>query len=65
MAMNKMDPINFCKIYDMFGEDAAKDTLQDVNEGRIRESTLEKYLYTDETKEEYTIRLRAEFAELE
>ena len=65
MAKNKMDIINFSKIYDMFGEDAAKDTLKDVNEGRIRESTLEKYLYTDETKEEYTARLRAEYADWE
>ena len=47
----------------MFGEEAARDTLKDVNDGKIRESTLEKYLYTDETKEEYTARLRAEYAE--
>ena len=47
----------------MFGEQAAQDTLKDVNEGRIRESTLEKYLYEDETKEEYTARLRAVYAE--
>ena len=64
MAKNKMDLINFSKIYDMFGEQAAKDTLKDVNEGRIRESTLEKYLYTDETKEEYTQRLRDEYKDL-
>ena len=65
MGKNKMDLINFSKIYDMFGEDAAKDTLKDVNEGRIRESTLEKYLYTDESKEEYAARLRAEYADLD
>lgn len=65
MAKNKMDLINFSKIYDMFGEEAAKDTLEDVNLGKVRESTLEKYLYTDETKEEYTARLRAEYADLE
>ena len=46
-----MDIINFSKIYDMFGEEAARDTLDDVNSGRIRESTLEKYLYTDEPKD--------------
>ena len=63
MAKNKMDCINFCRIFDMFGEQAAQDTLRDVNEGRIRESTLEKYLYEDETKEAYTARLRAEYAE--
>ena len=61
MRRNKMDLINFSKIYDMFGEEAARDTLDDVNSGRIRESTLEKYLYTDETKEEYTKRLREEY----
>lgn len=61
MGRNKMDLINFSKIYDMFGEEAARDTLDDVNSGRIRESTLEKYLYTDETKEEYTERLRNEY----
>ena len=63
MAKNKMDLINFSKIYDMFGEQAAKDTLNDVNSGRVRESVIEKYLYTDETKEEYTARLRAEYAD--
>ena len=61
MGKNKMDLINFAKIYDMFGEQAAKDTLDDVNNGRVRESTIEKYLYTDETKEEYTKRLRDEY----
>ena len=61
MTKNKLDLINFCKIFDMFGEEAAKDTLDDVNSGRVRESTIEKYLYTDETKEEYTKRLKDEY----
>lgn len=65
MGKNKLDIINFSKIYDMFGEEAAKDTLNDVNEGKISESTIEKYLYTDETKEEYAERLKAEYADLE
>ena len=65
MGKNKMDLINFSKIFDMFGEDAARDTMEDVNSGRVRESTIEKYLYTDETKEEYTARLRAEYADLD
>lgn len=60
MSKNKLDAINFCKIFDMFGEEAAKDTLEDVNAGRIRESTVEKYLYTDESKEEYAKRLKGE-----
>lgn len=58
MKKNKLDIINFSKIYDMFGEEAAKQTLDDVNEGRIKESTLEKYLYDTETKEEYSKRLK-------
>lgn len=61
MTKNKLDLINFCKIFDMFGEEAAKDTLNDVNSGRVRESTIEKYLYTDETKEEYEKRLKDEY----
>ena len=65
MSKNKLDAINFCKIFDMFGEEAARDTLEDVNSGRVRESTIEKYLYTDETKEEYAARLREEYADLD
>lgn len=65
MSKNKLDIINFSKIFDLFGEDAAKDTLDDVNKGRIRESTLEKYLYTDETKDEYAERLREEYADFD
>ena len=65
MGKNKLDVINFSKIYDMFGEEAAGDTLNDVNEGKIRESTLEKYLYTDETKDKYAARLKKEYEDLE
>ena len=52
MPKNKLDAVTFCKILDMFGEEAANDTLNDVNKGRISEKTLEKYLYDEsETKE--------------
>ena len=64
MPKNKMDAINYSKLYDMFGEDAARATLKDVNSGKVKESTLEKYLYTDESKDEYTARLRKEYADL-
>ena len=64
MGKNKLDLTNFCKIMDMFGEQAAADTLKDVNEGKIKESTIEKYLYTDETKEEFEERLKREFRSL-
>lgn len=61
MGKNKLDAVTFCKIFDMFGEEAAKDTLNDVNEGRVRAETIEKYLYDDdESKEEYAERIRDE-----
>ena len=63
MGNNKLDIINFSKIFDMFGEEAAKDTLKDVNDGKISEKTLEKYLYDDESKEEYAERLKKEYEE--
>lgn len=65
MGKNKLDIINFSKIYDMFGEEATKDTLDDVNSGRVSEKTLEKYLYTDETKEEHAQRLKDEYKNFE
>ena len=64
MSKNKLDLINFSKIMDMFGEEAARQTLDDVNAGRCNESTIEKYLYDEsETKEQYAERLRREFTE--
>ena len=60
MGKNKLDAVTFCKLMDTFGETAAKETLKDVNEGRIRAQTVEKYLYTDESKEEYAERLKNE-----
>ena len=63
MGRNKIDATTFSKLYDDFGEEAARETLADVNEGRISAETLEKYLYSDETKEEYSARLKAEWAD--
>lgn len=61
MSKNKLDSVNFCKILEMFGEETAKDTLNDVNEGRVEENTIEKYLYeASETKEQYAERLKHE-----
>lgn len=36
-----------------------------MNEGKIHESTLEKYLYVDETKDEYSSKLKKENEDLE
>ena len=64
MGKNKLDLINFSKIMDMFGEEAAKQTLEDVNAGRCSEAVIEKYLYNEsETKEQYAERIKREFAE--
>lgn len=58
---NKLDVITFCKLLDVFGEQGAKDTLKDANEGKISSETVDKYLFTDETKDEYTSRLQDEY----
>ena len=58
MGKNKLDATNFSRLYDLFGEQAAKDTLKDVNDGRIKESTIERYIYRDESKEDYSKRLK-------
>ncbi len=61
MGKNKLDAVNFCRILDMFGEEAARQTLEDVNAGYCRESSIEKHLYDDsETKEQYAERLKKE-----
>ncbi|WP_120494890.1 hypothetical protein [Microbacterium phyllosphaerae] len=60
MTKNKLDAVTFSKLMDEFGEEAAAETLKDVNDGRIRAETVEKYLYTNETKEDYAERLRNE-----
>lgn len=36
MGKSKLDVVTFSKLYDMFGEEAARDTLNGVNEGRVR-----------------------------
>ncbi len=65
MGKNKLDIVTFSKLYDMFGEKAARDTLNDVNEGKIKAETIEKYLYTDETKEQYSQRLKEEYKDFQ
>lgn len=60
---NKLDVITFSKLFDMFGEQAAKDTLKDANDGKISAKTIDKYLFIDESKEEYTKRLQEEYSE--
>lgn len=40
----------YSKLYDEFGETAANETLQDVQDGKISVDTLKKYLHRDEKK---------------
>lgn len=61
MPRKKLDPINYCRILDLFGVVAAQQTFDDVKAGRCREATLEKYLYDKrETKERYAKKLKRE-----
>lgn len=61
MGNNKLDILNFSKIYDDLGPEAAEQALHEVNAGRLNESSLEKMLYTSETKEEYSKRLKEQY----
>ena len=45
-ANPKLPAKDYSRLYDKFGEKAANDTLQDVQEGRISVETLEKYMTT-------------------
>lgn len=59
MSKNKLDAVNFCRIFDMFGEKAARDTLSDVNSGKVSNSLFDKYLYdSNETKKDYARKLK-------
>ena len=64
-AHPKMPIELFSKIFDMFGEKVAQETLADVQDGKISVKTLEKYIFDDESKEEYMTRLRKEYEDFE
>ena len=66
MKKNKLPAVDFAKIFDDFGEQAAIDTMNDVADGKISVETVQKYLYDEsESREEYAARLKREGAELE
>lgn len=46
----KMSIDTYDKLYTKFGEDAANDTLADVQDGKIKEETILKYLDDDRKK---------------
>lgn len=38
----------YCELYDKFGEEAANQTVADVQDGKISVRTLEKYLFDED-----------------
>lgn len=60
MGKNKLPALDYLKLFELFGEEAADETLDDVNSGRISAETIQKYLYTDETREEFSERVKNE-----
>ena len=48
----KMSIDTYDKLYTKFGEQAANDTLADVQDGKISEETLLKYLDDNDDEEE-------------
>lgn len=49
-ASPKLPIDTYSYLYDEFGEKAANETLQDVQDGKISVKTLEKYLFKDEKR---------------
>lgn len=60
MSENKLPALDFLKLMDMFGEEAARETLDDVNSGRVPAENITKYLYQDESREEFDYRVKHE-----
>lgn len=58
---NKLSLLAFARLFDLFGEQAAKDTLKDVNDGKVSAEVIEKYIFSDISKEEYSKRLKKEY----
>lgn len=59
MGKNKLPVLDFLKIWELFGIDAAKETLDDCNSGRVKASTITKYLYDkNETREQFAERIK-------
>ena len=61
----KLDIINYSRVFDLFGEQAANDAFYGVQDGSIDESELEARIYDDESKEDYRARIRREYQEYE
>ena len=55
----------FSKLFDIFGQEAAEQTCSDVQEGKISVETLEKYIFDDESKEDYLVRLKNDYKDFE
>ena len=60
MSNNKLPPLVFSKLLDLFGEEIASELLGKANEGKIDPKVLEEGLFCGETKEKYLERIRRE-----
>ena len=58
---NILSLLAFARLYDLFGEQAAKDILKDVNDGKVSAEVIEKYIFSDISKEEYSKQLKEEY----
>lgn len=58
---NKLSLLAFSRLYDLFGEQAARETLKDVNDGIVSAELIEKHIFKNISKEEYSKRLKEEY----
>ena len=64
-GQNKLDATSFSKLYDDYGVDVANAVLYSVNTGHVTAEEVERKIYEDESKEDYSARLKAEWADEE
>ena len=60
MGSHKLPALDALKLVEEFGMDAARETIEDVDSGRVRAETIQDLLYTDETREEFDWRVKNE-----
>ena len=62
---NILDATTFCKLFDMYGDEAAGNILDDANAGIASSKAIEDWIFVDQTKEEYSNWLKNEYKDLE
>lgn len=64
-GQNKLDATSFSKLYDDYGAEVANAVLYSVNTGHVTTEEVERKIYENESKEDYSARLKAEWADEE